>query len=363
MHTLSLGMLCVSLWVALGVDRAWGEPPLRWHPVVWMGQYLAWAGERIAPLAMDAMDAKQTVARADWPTWAKGVAAWSGGALFVSSLAWGVQDALLSMTRSPHAPVAWAGHALAAVCLGVLLKPMLAWRFLEQEVQAVEAALQNSLEEGRDRLAWICSRDTASLSETQVRETAIESLAENLNDSVVAPLFWFVCLGLPGAVLYRFANTADAMWGYRGEREGRQWEWAGKWAAHLDDGLSWLPARLTAVALMLASRTTAWRGLRQQAGQTPSPNSGWPMAAMALALHVRLGKPGVYVLHAQGQAADATHLNQACALSRRAVLGLATVWTGMALGLTLGLATLEGWSVNGASVKWTPPSLNGSAHV
>jgi adenosylcobinamide-phosphate synthase len=80
----------------------------------------------------------------------------------------------------------------------------------------------------------------------QVRESAIESLAENLNDSVVAPLFWFALLGLPGAALYRFANTADAMWGYPGMRGGRYWQWAGKWAARADDVLSWVPARITA---------------------------------------------------------------------------------------------------------------------
>ncbi|WP_143760170.1 CobD/CbiB family cobalamin biosynthesis protein, partial [Colwellia marinimaniae] len=91
--------------------------------------------------------------------------------------------------------------------------------------------------------------DVQPLDATAVRESAIESLAENLSDSVIAPLFWFVLLGLPGAALYRFANTADAMWGYPGMRGGRYWQWAGKWAARADDVLSWLPARLTALLL------------------------------------------------------------------------------------------------------------------
>src|SRR5690606_4699726 len=137
--------------------------------------------------------------------------------------------------------------------LGLLLKPLLAWRLLREEVQGVEAALAESVEAGRARLARLVSRDVAPLSATEVRESAIESLAENLNDSVVAPLFWFVLAGLPGAALYRFANTADAMWGYRGARGGRVWEWAGKWAAHADDALSWLPARLTALLLAWAA--------------------------------------------------------------------------------------------------------------
>jgi adenosylcobinamide-phosphate synthase len=133
-----------------------------------------------------------------------------------------------------------------------------------------------------------------------VRESAIESLAENLNDSVVAPVFWFIVAGLPGAVVYRFANTADAMWGYRHMRAGLYWEWAGKWAARADDVLSWLPARITALLLAAVAGGLSLRQLWREAGRTASPNSGWPMAAMALALGVRLRKPGAYTLHGAG---------------------------------------------------------------
>jgi adenosylcobinamide-phosphate synthase len=155
-----------------------------------------------------------------------------------------------------------------------------------------------------------------------VRESAIESLAENLNDSVVAPLFWFVVAGLPGAALYRFANTADAMWGYRGERHGRDWTWAGKWAARADDVLSWVPARLTAVLFGALRR---WPTLAGEAGRTPSPNSGWPMAAMALALGVRLNKPGVYSLNGVGRAPVAADTARALRLAARSVLTLAVL--------------------------------------
>jgi adenosylcobinamide-phosphate synthase len=155
-----------------------------------------------------------------------------------------------------------------------------------------------------------------------VRESAIESLAENLNDSLVAPLFWFVLLGLPGAAVYRFANTADAMWGYRGERNGRDWTWFGKWAARADDVLSWLPARLTALLLALAA--LQWPpGVAREARRTPSPNSGWPMAAMALLLGVRLAKPEVYALNAEGRPAEAADTNRAAQLGGRAALVLA----------------------------------------
>jgi adenosylcobinamide-phosphate synthase len=184
----------------------------------------------------------------------------------------------------------------------------------------VNAALDQSLEAGRERLSFLVSRDVAQLSASEVRESAIESLAENLNDSVVAPLFWFVVAGLPGAALYRFANTADAMWGYRGERQGRNWTWAGKWAARADDMLSWLPARLTAVLLVSPRR---WPALVVQAPLTPSPNSGWPMAAMALALGVRLRKPGVYSLNAEGRAPEAADTPHAVRLASRVVVVLA----------------------------------------
>ena len=190
---------------------------------------------------------------------------------------------------------------LAALLLGLALKPMLAWAMLRSEVQAVETALGQSVDAGRKRLAMLVSRDTTKSSATEVRESAIESLAENLNDSVVAPIFWFVLFGLPGAAVYRFANTADAMWGYRGSRGGVNWEWAGKWAARADDVLSWLPARITALLLKLISQGVDLKTLGLEARKTPSPNSGWPMAAMALALGLRLQKPGVYVLNPSGQ--------------------------------------------------------------
>ena len=181
------------------------------------------------------------------------------------------------------------------------------------------------------QLARPVSRDVSALDEAGVRESAIESLAENLNDSVVAPLFWFVLFGLPGAALYRYANTADAMWGYPGERNGRDWQWAGKWAARVDDVLSWVPARITAALLALA----AWRwphGLGREACRTPSPNSGWPMAAMALLLDVRLAKPGVYMLHAAGRLPRAGDLHVAAAWCSR------TVW--LAAGVAGGALAL-----------------------
>ena len=224
---------------------------------------------------------------------------------------WGLQWAALQL----H----WL---LATALVALLLKPLFAWRMLCDEVLAVEAALARSLPEGRERLARLVSRDVAQLDALQVRESAIESLAENLNDSVVAPLFWFALLGLPGAALYRFANTADAMWGYPGMRGGRYWQWAGKWAARADDVLSWLPARITALLLALTVRGLPLHTLARQARKTPSPNSGWPMAAMSMALGVRLTKPGVYVLNSKGRSAGPLDTRRAEKLVSMVVMAL-----------------------------------------
>ncbi|NBW49104.1 MAG: cobalamin biosynthesis protein CobD [Betaproteobacteria bacterium] len=307
---ISTWVLCnaLALLVAFAVDHVWGEPPARLHPVVWMGNYLertgAWLQRR----------ARQDPAVRDFASFVLGALIWCAGAtLFLIA-------SLLLLGAALELPW-WA----AGVAMGLLLKPMLAWAMLKSEVQAVEAALAQGLDAGRERLAWLVSRDVTRLTAVQVRESAIETLAENLNDSVVAPVFWFVVLGLPGAVLYRFANTADAMWGYPGIYKGRNWAWAGKWAARSDDVLSWVPARVTAVLLLLVAGRRAWAlrsRLPVEARKTPSPNSGWPMAAMALVLGVGLRKPAVYVLNPDGREAQQDDMETAQVYASKAVLAL-----------------------------------------
>ena len=287
--------LGLVLLLALWIDRRFGEPPVAVHPVVWIGHYLKACGQ-VTVRCQSALG------------FVLGALAWVAGAALVGGLGWALQAlAFWQLARFIAQPGLGHGLALGALVAAMawLLKSMLSWRMLVDEVSAVEAALRQSLPAGRERLSWLVSRDTANLSESQVRESAIETLAENLNDSVVAPFFWFVLLGLPGAAIYRFANTADAMWGYRGTYRGQHWEWAGKWAARADDALSWLPARLTAGLLMAVTRQGQFGAVRREAARTPSPNSGWPMAAMAMALGVTLGKPGVYTLNAAGRAPQA----------------------------------------------------------
>ena len=325
-----------ALLVALAVDHWWGEPRLRLHPVVWMGNYLAWGGQlaqRVAGQGSAFIHRGQVGSQVDFKAFWLAAGVWLGGAGLVliasSSLQWGVLavPGLLMPVMDGALGSVWGGyasHVLAAVLMGCLLKPMLAWAMLESEVLAVEKALSpehgGSLAAGRERLSWLVSRDVSKLTDVQVRESAIESLAENLNDSVVAPIFWFVLLGLPGAALYRFANTADAMWGYPGIYKGQNWQWAGKWAARMDDGLSYIPARITGVLLAAVSGGIALSSLRTEAARTPSPNSGWPMAGMALALGVCLQKPGVYVLNAFGRPVQAREVHQAVIYASKALL-------------------------------------------
>ena len=304
--------MSVVLLLALWIDRRWGEPPVAIHPVVWIGHYLKVCG-------------RVTVRCPPAPAFVLGALAWMAGAAAAGVLAWALQAlGFWQLARFMARPGIESG--LAAIVLialmAWLLKSMLSWRMLVDEVGAVEAALRQSLPAGRERLSWLVSRDTASLSESQVRESAIETLAENLNDSVVAPIFWFVLLGLPGAAIYRFANTADAMWGYRGTYRGQHWEWAGKWAARADDALSWLPARLTAWLLMGVTRQVQFCALRREAARTPSPNSGWPMAAMAMALGITLGKPGVYALNANGSPPQASDVPLAQKYASKVVFAL-----------------------------------------
>lgn len=277
------------------IDRRWGEPRSAWHPVAWFGRAASPLGERIrrmpARLAFGA-----------------GAIAWCILVGIVAASAYGLESAL------DDAPT-W----LTLPLLAIALKPTFAWTMLKVEVQSVEEALGQGLDAGRLRLAWLCSRDVSELDAGGVRETAIETLAENFNDSFVAPLFWFAIAGLPGAWVWRAANTLDAMWGYHGP-----WEWAGKWAARADDVLAWAPARLS--GLLLWQQRVGLSRLLREARRTPSPNSGWPMASMALRLGVRLGKPGVYMLNPSAPAPAAHSVRQSIDTGERAArLALAGV--------------------------------------
>lgn len=181
--------------------------------------------------------------------------------------------------------------ALCIVFDVVIIFYCLAGTTLIREVREVFLALDRSLEEGRKQVARIVGRDTSELSAQEVRTAALETLAENLSDGVIAPLFWFAILGTPGMLAYKMVNTLDSMIGYKTER----YKDFGSWAAHIDDVANYIPARLTALLMVIAvgkPQLTAfvWRNGRNHA----SPNSGYPEASLAGILDCRFGGPHYY---------------------------------------------------------------------
>ena len=176
----------------------------------------------------------------------------------------------------------------------------LAGKTLRKEVRMVFSALDKSLDGGRKQVARIVGRDTSELSEQEVRSAALETLAENLSDGVIAPIFWFAILGVPGMLTYKMINTLDSMIGYKNERH-RQF---GCWAAHIDDIANYIPARITALFITLTGwiytifhasegrKRNLWQHLKFVCHYGPkhaSPNSGWPEAALASILDCRFG--------------------------------------------------------------------------
>lgn len=238
------------------------------HPVVWMGKAVRWA-ERLG-------------SGSDARAFGVGLGMALGLPAFWAGLCW----------LTLQVPYVGAIFGL------FWLKSSFALRVLGEAGEGVAKPLAaGDIAQARQRLSWLCSRDATQLSEQELAAGTVESLAENLSDSFVAPLFWFAVAGVPGAVAYRAVNTLDAMIGYRG-----RYEWLGKASARLDDVLNLIPARLTALLLLAAGVlcSTDVRGgfasLLRHRGRTESPNAGWPMSAMAGLLGVVLEKPGHYVL-------------------------------------------------------------------
>jgi adenosylcobinamide-phosphate synthase len=278
--------------IALAIDVACGEPPNALHPVVAMGRWLK-LGERLAP--------RNVHGRLVWG------AAWTLGGMGLSATI----GALV-----PRDVLVQGGTASL----------LLSYRALDHAVGAVEAALtRGDLEVARRLLSWhLVSRPTAELSAADVAAAAVESLAENLSDSVVAPLCWYAAGGLPALAAYRFSNTADAMWGYRDER----YEHLGKAAARIDDALNWVPARLTALLIAVAAQlmvgrgSMAWSIAWRDHTITPSPNAGWPMAAMAGALDTTLAKVGHYQLGNGPCKPGPALIDEAVRIARALMLGI-----------------------------------------
>lgn len=260
--------------VALSLDFLMGEPIWLWsrfpHPVRIMGYLI----ER----------ADQWLNRAKFKR-AKGVLALMILLTLVTGFGW-----LLAAL-----PWGWIAEILLAAIL-------LGHRSLVQHVRAVADGLEADIEAGRQAVSMIVGRDTKNLDQSGVVRGAIESAAENFSDGVVAPVFWFLLFGLPGIMAYKLVNTADSMIGYRNEKY-LEFGWA---AARLDDVMNYIPARISAGLIVLASGSArALTVVREDANHHRSPNAGWPEAAMAGALGVALSGPRVYA----GELTDDTYVN------------------------------------------------------
>lgn len=313
--------------LALGLDRVVGDPDWLWrrvpHPVAGFGALIAAADRRFN--------------RPHWtPTRRRAAGVVSTFALLlIAGLVGHILHRLLQ-------PLGWVGFALEALVASVLL----AQKSLADHVARVGRVLEgDGLAAGRRVVSMIVGRDPDALDEAGVSRAAIESLAENASDGVVAPWFYLVLFGLPGLFAYKMLNTADSMIGHMSERH-RAFGWA---AARLDDLANWVPARLTAALFALAAwlgsnRAAARRALRASIADGPnhrSPNAGWPEAAAAGALDLALGGPRRYgeiaveaaMLHAAGRRDAGPH-------DIRSALRLFRWACDLLLALTLALALM-----------------------
>ncbi len=289
-HTHAPGMLIDTvpadtifaiLLLAFLLDMGLGDPPWLYrrqpHPVALLGRAIEWGELR----------------------WNRGSARFQRGLLFAATvvalagaLGWIVERICIAL------PGGWILEA-------VLASTLIAFRGLHDHVRAVAEALDLGLGNARVAVAHIVGRDPARLDAPGVARAAIESLAENFSDGVVAPLFWFALLGLPGLCAYKAINTLDSMIGQRSPR----FEYFGKAAARLDDGVNWVPARLAGLLLVAAAAVLpggrageSWRAVRRDADRHRSPNAGWQEAALAGALGFALAGPRDYP---DGPVADA----------------------------------------------------------
>ena len=276
-----------SLLIGWLLDLFFGDPQKLPHPIVWFGKMIA---------ACEHQYNKGTHRKL------KGALIAIGLILFVFAITWMLRKILgifalfiFDGTREQVYQIPILLYIFDALAIFYCL----AGTTLIREVREVFLALDRSLEEGRKQVARIVGRDTSELSAQEVRTAALETLAENLSDGVIAPLFWLAILGTPGMLAYKMVNTLDSMIGYKTER----YRDFGCWAAHIDDIANYIPARLTALLMLLYSPPKlggvrgglnrlkfVWKNARNHA----SPNSGYPEAALAAILDCRFGGPHYY---------------------------------------------------------------------
>lgn len=249
-------------WIA---DRLLGDPASLPHPVVLFGKIIS-KGEKILN---------------------KGKRRLVKGAVFSLFLIIGSYFIM----RYIEVGLSTISNVIAIVINGIIVFFCLAGKTLIDEVKAVFVACERSVENGRTQVARIVGRDTSQLSPQQIKTAALETLSENLSDGVIAPLFWYLLLGVPGMVAYKMINTLDSMIGYKNER----YKSFGCWAAHIDDIANYIPARLTAFFMIVVNGKIKLLPFVAKYGpKHASPNSGYPEAALAGILNCRFGGPNYY---------------------------------------------------------------------
>lgn len=266
----------LSLVIGILLDLTYGDPARLPHPIVWFGKAISWADKKF--------NAKQ------FKTLKGGLVTLT---LVLGIFALTALALTLALVINP-----WL--ALALNSIGVFY--FLAFKTLMQEGRWVfEALEQQGLAAGRQQVARIVGRNTSELTDQQVKQATLETIAENLSDGVIAPLFWFALLGLPGMAAYKMINTLDSMIGYKSERHKQ----FGFVAAKLDDLANWVPARLTAM-LLAGTNQRAWQFIWRYGNQHASPNAGYPEAALAGILNCRFGGPNKYF----GQLIDKPYIGE-----------------------------------------------------
>ena len=258
----------LSLLIGWMLDLLVGDPQWLPHPVVGFGKMIAFGEHRLN----------------------RGLHRKLKGALMAITLI----IAVFAVTWLVRHQLSIVNCQLSIIIDAIIVFYCLAGTTLIREVREVFLALDRSLEEGRRQVSRIVGRDTSELSAQEVRTAALETLAENLSDGVIAPLFWFAILGTPGMLTYKMINTLDSMIGYRTER----YRDFGCWAAHIDDIANYIPARLTALLMILPRIVNCQLSIvnfvRRYGRHHASPNSGYPEAALAGILNCRFGGPHYY---------------------------------------------------------------------
>ena len=260
-----LAILLLPLLAGAMLDALIGDPAWLPHPVVGMGKLIGGAEKALNHSAQRMLKGALT-------------------ALFLIGATYALFWWLIPFCYGVNQ---WLGVSVSAIFIFYFL----AGKTLIKEVRMVFQAVDESLDKGRAQLSRIVGRDTTQLDAQEIRTAALETLAENLSDGVIAPLFWYMLLGIPGMAAYKMINTLDSMIGYKTDR----YKDFGCWAAHIDDVANWIPARLTALLMVLIAGRPGLLGFVHKYGrQHASPNSGYPESALAGILNCRFGGTHTY---------------------------------------------------------------------